>query len=176
MPTKAGKYKHLQCSKLETPNENGKAVMCAAQSGRAIADVEQLTGQVVVCAMAEDGTQPHVVVRSPTATARLVNGSLTGVVGSQLPTKVNKPTSVDVAPKGGSVQSQPPGGTGCRHSNRSMAKNDTHSMLKAKRLAAARNLETPGNSNSFASFSDSRISSNLNNVGISLGRDDNVIN
>ena len=47
-------------------------------------------------------------------------------------------------------------------------------MKKTERRAATRNLETPGNS-SFQSFPDSRISHNMNNLGISLGRDDNLV-
>jgi hypothetical protein len=41
-------------------------------------------------------------------------------------------------------------------------------------MAQIRNLENPGNK-SFISFSDSRISSNLDKLGISLGIDDNGI-
>ena len=52
------------------------------------------------------------------------------------------------------------------------ARNDEHTLKKTTRLAERRNLE--GN-RSFASFSDSRISSNLDKLGVSLGRDDNVI-
>jgi hypothetical protein len=55
-----------------------------------------------------------------------------------------------------------------------MAKNDEHMMAKVARMAAARNLETTGNK-SFTSFSDSRISSSMKKVGISFGRDDNLV-
>lgn len=65
-------------------------------------------------------------------------------------------------------------GTNLRRSNRSMAKNDEHMMAKVARMAAARNLETTGNK-SFTSFSDSRISSSMKKVGISFGRDDNLV-
>jgi uncharacterized protein YabE (DUF348 family) len=41
-------------------------------------------------------------------------------------------------------------------------------------MAKIRNLEAPGNK-SFVSFSNSRISSNLDKVGISLGGDDNIV-
>jgi hypothetical protein len=41
-------------------------------------------------------------------------------------------------------------------------------------MAEIRNLEAPGNK-SFVSFSNFRISSNLEEIGISLGRDDNVV-
>ena len=61
-----------------------------------------------------------------------------------------------------------------RRSLRSSAKCDEHTMKKTERRAATRNLETPGNS-SFQSFPDSRISHNMNNLGISLGRDDNLV-
>ena len=61
-----------------------------------------------------------------------------------------------------------------RRSLRSSAKCDEHIMKKTERQAATRNLETPGNS-SFQSFPDSRISRNMNNLGISLGRDDNLV-
>ena len=47
-------------------------------------------------------------------------------------------------------------------------------MKKTEHRATTRNLETPGNS-SFQSFPDSRISHNMNNLGISLGRDDNLV-
>ena len=56
---------------------------------------------------------------------------------------------------------------------------DEHSLVKAMRRQAPRNLDTtPGTSSpqSFLSFSNTRISSNLKNVGISMGRNDNEIN
>ena len=62
--------------------------------------------------------------------------------------------------------------TTLRRSNRMQARNDEHTLKKTTRLAERRNVE--GNQ-SFASFFDSRISSNLDKLGISLGRDDNVI-
>ena len=62
--------------------------------------------------------------------------------------------------------------TTLRRSNRMQARNDEHTLKKTTRLAERRNLE--GN-RSFASFSDSRISSNLDKLGVSLGRDDNFI-
>jgi hypothetical protein len=61
-----------------------------------------------------------------------------------------------------------------RRSNRAQAKSDEHTLKKTTRMAEIRNLETPGNK-SFVPFSNSRISSNLEKLGISLGRDDNVI-
>ena len=62
--------------------------------------------------------------------------------------------------------------TTMRRSNPGQAKNDEHILEKVARMATTRNLE--GNQ-SFASFSDSRFSSNLDNITVSLGRDDNVI-
>jgi hypothetical protein len=47
--------------------------------------------------------------------------------------------------------------------------------MKTERMPKSRNLETAGNSSSFLSFSNSRISSNMNSIGISLGRDENVV-
>jgi hypothetical protein len=49
---------------------------------------------------------------------------------------------------------------------------DEDTMQKAMRHKAEKNLDTSGNkkSTSFTAFSDSRISSNLSSVGISLGR------
>jgi hypothetical protein len=50
-------------------------------------------------------------------------------------------------------------------------------MQKAMRRKAEKNLDTSGNkkATSFTAFSDSRISSNLSSVGISLGRNRNDI-
>lgn len=56
-----------------------------------------------------------------------------------------------------------------RRSSRSQAKNDDHTLEKTTRMAAKMNLEVLGKS--FTTFSDSRISSNLNRVGINLGSD-----
>jgi hypothetical protein len=61
-----------------------------------------------------------------------------------------------------------------RRSNHHQANKDEHTLEKTTRMAQICNLENPSNK-SFISFSDSRISSNLDKVGISLGRDDNGI-
>ncbi|CAO2210808.1 unnamed protein product [Urochloa humidicola] len=66
-----------------------------------------------------------------------------------------------------------PGTSSLRRSLRSTMKNDEHKMKKTEHRAAIRNLEATGNS-SFQSFSDSRISSNMSNIGVSLGRDVNL--
>jgi hypothetical protein len=65
-------------------------------------------------------------------------------------------------------------GTDLMRSNRSLAKSDKHTLVKTTRMAAARNLETTSNK-SFTSFTDSRIFSNMKNVDISFGRDDNLV-
>jgi hypothetical protein len=61
-----------------------------------------------------------------------------------------------------------------RRNNRALTKSDEHTLKKTTRMAKIRNLEAPGNK-SFVSFSNSRISSNLDKVGISLGGDDNIV-
>jgi hypothetical protein len=58
-----------------------------------------------------------------------------------------------------------------RRSSRNAGKADEHTLLKTERLAKKKNLE----GNSFSSFSDSRIFSNLGRVGISLDTSDVVI-
>lgn len=63
-----------------------------------------------------------------------------------------------------------------RRSQRSSAMSDEHTLKKVERGVAARNLETTGTSASSLSFTDSRISSNLSNIGVSLARDDKLIN
>jgi hypothetical protein len=64
--------------------------------------------------------------------------------------------------------------TTLRRSKRAQTKSDEHTLEKTTRMAEIRNLEAPGNK-SFVSFSNFRISSNLEEIGISLGRDDNVV-
>jgi hypothetical protein len=64
--------------------------------------------------------------------------------------------------------------TTLRCSKRAQTKSDEHTLEKTTRMAEIHNLEASGN-NSFVSFSNSRISSNLEKIGISLGRDDNVV-
>jgi hypothetical protein len=64
--------------------------------------------------------------------------------------------------------------TTLRRSSHAQAKSDDHTLKKTTRMAEIRNLEAPGNK-SFVSFSNSRISSNLDKLGISLGRDDNLV-
>ena len=58
------------------------------------------------------------------------------------------------------------GPTVCR-SARNKATTDEHTLKKTARMAAKKNLESIGSS--FTSFSDNRITSNLNNIGINLG-------
>jgi hypothetical protein len=60
-----------------------------------------------------------------------------------------------------------------RRSTRAAAMADEHTLDKAERLAAKRNLESSGNS--FSSFPDSQIISNLGRVGINLGSSDVVV-
>lgn len=55
-----------------------------------------------------------------------------------------------------------------RRSTRTAARADEHTLHKAERLAAKRNLE-PAGTLSFSSFTDSHIISNLGRVGINLG-------
>jgi len=67
-----------------------------------------------------------------------------------------------------------------RRSKRREATADEDSLDKAERLAAMKNLEIPAKNgknfnNSVLSISDNAISSNLNNVGISLGSNENDI-
>ncbi|KAJ1276396.1 hypothetical protein BS78_05G211900 [Paspalum vaginatum] len=57
-----------------------------------------------------------------------------------------------------------------RRSSRSAALADEHTLLKAERLTAKRNLETPGNS--FSSLPDSHIISNFSRIGINLRSSD----
>ena len=59
-----------------------------------------------------------------------------------------------------------------RRSSRNAALADAHTLQKAERLAAKKNLEFTGNS--FTSFPDSKILSNLGRVGINLGTSDVV--
>jgi hypothetical protein len=84
-------------------------------------------------------------------------------------------TSTDNEPKKtvGTLPTKKKAGTLWR-SNRHQANKDEHTLEKTARMAQIRNLENSGNK-SFISFSDSRISSNLDKLGISLGRDDNGI-
>jgi hypothetical protein len=64
--------------------------------------------------------------------------------------------------------------TNLRHSNNTQIRSDEHTLQKTTRMAEIRNLEAPG-TKSFVYFPNSHISSNLDKLGISLGRDDNVI-
>jgi hypothetical protein len=64
--------------------------------------------------------------------------------------------------------------TTLRCNNRYQVKKDDHMLKNTARMAEIHNLETTGNK-LFVSFSDSRITSNLDKLGISLGRDNNVI-
>jgi hypothetical protein len=57
-----------------------------------------------------------------------------------------------------------------RRSSRNAGKADEHTLLKTQRMAKKKNLE----GNSFSSFSDSRIISNLGRVGINLNTSDVV--
>ena len=59
-----------------------------------------------------------------------------------------------------------------RRSSRNAATANVHALFKAERLQAKKNLEFPGNS--FTSFPDSKISSNLGRIGINLGSSDIV--
>jgi len=59
-----------------------------------------------------------------------------------------------------------------RRSSRNAATADVHTLHKAERPAAKKNLEFPGNS--FTSFPDSKVLSNLGRVGINLGTSDVV--
>jgi hypothetical protein len=54
-----------------------------------------------------------------------------------------------------------------RRSTRSAARADEHTLLKAERLTAKKNLEFVGTS--FSSFSDKQVISNLGRIGINLG-------
>jgi len=70
--------------------------------------------------------------------------------------------------------------TPIRRSKRREAMADEDSLERAERLVATKNLETPAKNgknfnNSILSISDNAISSNLNNVGISLGSNENDI-
>jgi hypothetical protein len=56
-----------------------------------------------------------------------------------------------------------------RRSARNATMADVHTMHKVERLAAKKNLET---GNSFSSFPDSKIISNLGRIGINLGSSD----
>jgi hypothetical protein len=49
-----------------------------------------------------------------------------------------------------------------------------HTLQKTARMAAKRNLESPGAS--FTAFTNSVIQSNLHRVGINLGSSTNVVN
>ena len=114
------------------------------------------------------------VVLSTEAESQLEQGAITAsaaeAASSQLPiTEINAGTTKTLK----KIKKHAPAtNTTLRRSNHGQAKNDEHTLEKAARMAATRNLE--GNQ-SFASFSDSRFSSNLDNIGVSLGRDDNVI-
>ena len=114
------------------------------------------------------------VVLSTEAESQLEQGQITAsateAASSQLPiTEINAGTTKTLK----KIKKHAPAtNTTLRRSNHGQAKNDEHTLEKAARMAATRNLE--GNQ-SFASFSDSRFSSNLDNIGVSLGRDDNVI-
>jgi hypothetical protein len=59
-----------------------------------------------------------------------------------------------------------------RRSARNATMADVHTMHKVERLAAKKNLET---GNSFSSFPDSKIISNLGRIGINLGSSDIAI-
>jgi len=63
--------------------------------------------------------------------------------------------------------------TTIHRSSRSKAKADEHTLQKTERMAAKKNLESPGTS--FTSFFDSRIVSNLGKVSINLGSSDDIV-
>ena len=60
-----------------------------------------------------------------------------------------------------------------RRSTRNVATADVHTLHKAERLTAKKNLEFSGNS--FSSFLDSKVIVNLGRVGINLGSSDVVV-
>jgi hypothetical protein len=60
-----------------------------------------------------------------------------------------------------------------RRSERSKSSADMHILQKAGKVAAKKNLESPGMS--FTSFSDSKIAENLGRIGINLGSTEDLV-
>jgi hypothetical protein len=63
--------------------------------------------------------------------------------------------------------------TTLRRSERSKSTADVHILQKTEKLAAKKNLESPGMS--FTSFSDSKIAENLGKIGINLGSSGDLV-
>jgi translation initiation factor IF-1 len=63
--------------------------------------------------------------------------------------------------------------TTLRRSERSKSSADVHILHKAEKVAAKKNLESPGMS--FTSFSDSKIAENLGRIGINLGSSEDLV-
>jgi hypothetical protein len=63
--------------------------------------------------------------------------------------------------------------TTLRRSERAKSTADEHILQKTEKLAAKKNLESPGTS--FTSFSDSKIAENLGKIGINLGSSEDLV-
>jgi hypothetical protein len=63
--------------------------------------------------------------------------------------------------------------TTLRRSERSKSSADVHILQKAEKVAAKKNLESPGMS--FTSFSDSKIAENLGRIDINLGSSEDLV-
>jgi hypothetical protein len=96
--------------------------------------------------LAEGGQQPSAVLAA-TSAGHQVAGNLEG-------DKILKPTTL-------------------RRSERAKSTADEHILQKTEKLAAKKNLESPGMS--FTSFSDSKIAENLGRIGINLGSSDDLV-
>jgi hypothetical protein len=63
--------------------------------------------------------------------------------------------------------------TTLRRSERSKSTADVHILQKTEKVAAKKNLESPGMS--FTSFSNSKIAENLGKIGINLGSSEDLV-
>uniref|UniRef100_A0A0A9GWB5 Uncharacterized protein n=1 Tax=Arundo donax TaxID=35708 RepID=A0A0A9GWB5_ARUDO len=109
-----------------------------------------------------------------------VEGAALGLIGISAlttPTRARgHPRGSKGASRGRSVLVSPAAGaTPRRHSKCQADSTDEHSIVRATRLVAKRNLESTEDmsSNSILSFSDKRISDNIQNIGVSMGNNVN---
>jgi hypothetical protein len=129
--------------------------------------------------LAVGGQQPSAVVAA-TSTFHQVEGMHASVLGSssdvaslQPLLQQKLPASKPAAMTGNLVVDNILKPTTLRRSERSKSTADVHILQKTEKLAAKKNLESPGMS--FTSFSDSKIAENLGKIGINLGSSEDLV-
>jgi hypothetical protein len=127
--------------------------------------------------LAEGGQQPSAVLAATSAGHQ--------VPGMHAPVLRNSSDALQPLKQQRLPASKPPAMTGnlvvdkilkpttLRRSERAKSTADEHILQKTEKLAAKKNLESPGMS--FTSFSDSKIAENLGRIGINLGSSDALV-